>query len=195
MRGTPSPVHPLSPAALHGAADVVDGPESPAPASPRTTRAQHPARHRVSRARRTGTARRLGTGALATAVLTGLVAGLVTALAAAPALASAGLPEPVAPGTVLPAPADPGLPGTGGGGAAPLDTIEDEEAWCSYLSSSYLAFPSPWSARVYNCRHTSMFVAPVFSNGTVGMCVLVPARHSRHLGGNVTKWVTDIRVC
>lgn len=131
---------------------------------------------------------------MTTAVVAGLVAGLATALVTAPARAASLPPEPLAPGTVLPAPSEPGIPAPDVG-AEPLATIEDEEAWCSYLSSYYLAFPSPWSARVYNCRHTSMFVAPVFSNGTVGMCVLVPARHSRHLGGNVTKWVTDIRVC
>ncbi len=77
----------------------------------------------------------------------------------------------------------------------PMATIENEEEWCSYLSSYYLAFPSPWSARVYNCRHSAIFIAPLFSDGSRGLCVLVPARHSRHLGGNVAKWVTDIGLC
>lgn len=80
-------------------------------------------------------------------------------------------------------------------GARPQATIESAEAWCSYLSSHYLAFPSPWSARVINCRHADIFVAPLFSDGSRGMCVLVPARHSRHLGGNVVRAVVDIRLC
>ncbi len=127
------------------------------------------------------------------AVLAGLLTGALSAAVAAPALAVA--PPPVDRGTGLPAaPARPGLPAPGED-ARPLATIEDEEAWCSYLSSYYLAFPSPWSARVYNCQQRSMFVAPVFSDGSAGMCVLVPARHSRHLGGNVARWVTEIRIC
>ena len=81
------------------------------------------------------------------------------------------------------------------GGVRPLALIEDEEEWCSYLSSYYVAFPSPWSARVINCRHSSLFVAPLYSDGALGMCVHVPARHSRHLGGNIARWVTDIRLC
>jgi len=84
-------------------------------------------------------------------------------------------------------------PGTAG--TTPLATVEDESTWCSYLSSHYLTFPSPWSARVINCRESRLFVAPVYSDGGLGMCVLVPARHSRHLGGNVARWVTDIRLC
>lgn len=80
-------------------------------------------------------------------------------------------------------------------GVRPQATIENEEAWCSYLSGHYLAFPSPWSARIINCRHSDLFVAPLFSDGSRGMCVLVPARHSRHLGGNVVRRVVDIRLC
>lgn len=76
-----------------------------------------------------------------------------------------------------------------------LATVEDADAWCDYLSSYYLSFPSPWSARVINCRSSHLFVAPVYSDGSLGMCALVPARHSRHLGGNVARWVTDIRLC
>ncbi|MBO3088688.1 hypothetical protein [Cellulomonas dongxiuzhuiae] len=84
--------------------------------------------------------------------------------------------------------------------AADLDAVttpgtEDAEIWCDYLSSYYLAFPSPWTARVINCRSTSLLVAPVRSDGSLGTCVLVPARHSRHLGGNVVRWVTDTRLC
>lgn len=129
------------------------------------------------------------------------VAGLVGALAVVlvgAALTSPALAAPAPPGPVdrsAIAPAADGAGTTPTGTVRPLATIEDEEAWCSYLSSYYLAFPSPWSARVYNCQHHAMSVAPVYSNGTVGSCVRVPARHSRHLGGNVAKWVTDIRVC
>ncbi|MFC8193289.1 hypothetical protein ACFUMH_16670 [Cellulomonas sp. NPDC057328] len=150
------------------------------------------ARHDAPRHAAAVSHRRPGTSALA-AVVVGLLAGVLTAVVAAPALAVA--PVPVDRGAGLPAaPARPGLP-VPGEGVEPLATIEDEEDWCSYLSSYYLASPSPWSARVYNCQHRSMFVAPVFSDGSAGMCVLVPARHSRHLGGNVARWVTDIRVC
>lgn len=87
------------------------------------------------------------------------------------------------------------VPGRGTTDVRPQATIEDEEAWCSYLSWYYLSFPSPWSARVINCRHTDMFVAPLFSDGSRGMCVLVPARHSRHLGGDIVRRVVDVRVC
>ena len=81
------------------------------------------------------------------------------------------------------------------GAVRALATVEDADAWCDYLSSYYLAFPTPWSARVINCRSSDLFVAPVYSDASLGMCVLVPARHSRHLGGNVARWVTDIRLC
>ncbi|QGQ18856.1 hypothetical protein GC089_05880 [Cellulomonas sp. JZ18] len=131
----------------------------------------------------------------AAVVLVAAVAALTSPAVAAPAPP----PAPVDRGTVVVAPGAEGAGADGGaagtGGVRPLATVEDEEAWCSYLSSYYLAFPSPWSARLYNCQHRAMSVAPVYSNGSVGACVRVPARHSRHLGGNVTKWVTDIRVC
>lgn len=132
------------------------------------------------------------------------VAAVVAAVAAAgiavPAVAQAGSPPVAASATqVVERPAVPvttqALPGTTSGGAVPQATVEDESAWCAYLSSHYLTFPSPWSARVINCRSSQLFVAPVYSDGGLGMCVLVPARHSRHLGGNVARWVTDIRLC
>ncbi|SFK55062.1 hypothetical protein [Cellulomonas sp. KH9] len=133
-------------------------------------------------------------------------AAVVLAVIATATPAAAGAREAVAGAVSPPAPdasgatagaagsaEAPPLPRTGD--ARPQETIEDEEAWCSYLSSYYLAFPSPWSARVINCRHSALFVAPVYSDGSRGMCVLVPARHSRHLGGNIARWVTDIRLC
>ncbi|GIG39578.1 hypothetical protein [Cellulomonas phragmiteti] len=123
------------------------------------------------------------------------LAAVMLVAIALPTAATAG----VAPGTAptveqaaQPAPSPPLPRGTAQG---PLATIEDEDAWCAYLSSYYLTFPSPWSARVINCRPGNLFVAPLYSDGTLGMCVLVPARHSRHLGGNVVRWVTDIRLC
>jgi len=73
--------------------------------------------------------------------------------------------------------------------------VEDAEAWCDHVSSYYLAFPSPWSARVVNCRSTALSVTPVYADDALGSCVVVPARHSRHLGGDIFRWVTDIRLC
>ncbi|UZN01965.1 hypothetical protein [Cellulomonas sp. S1-8] len=153
----------------------------------RSTITEHAAaplsRHERSRtARRRRTRRRVGA----------LLAVVVTVATALPAAAAIDDQTPAGP-TVLQ-----DTDGTGtlpGGGTRPQATIEDEDAWCSYLSSSYLSFPSPWSARVINCRDSDLFVAPVYSDGGLGMCVLVPARHSRHLGGSITRWVTDIRYC
>ena len=73
--------------------------------------------------------------------------------------------------------------------------LNDEDAWCSYLSSQYLSFPAPWTARVINCSGSAVDVAAVRSDGSVGDCVTVPARHSRHLGGTLVAWVTDTRPC
>ncbi|MCM0641106.1 hypothetical protein [Cellulomonas wangsupingiae] len=87
------------------------------------------------------------------------------------------------------------LPRPGAGAAQPDDALQDEDAWCSYLESHYLSFPSPWSARVINCGRDALAVAPVYSDEAPGTCVVVPARHSRHLGGNIARWVTDIRLC
>ncbi|MBO0922834.1 hypothetical protein J1G42_18600 [Cellulomonas sp. zg-ZUI222] len=164
-----------------------------------TTDDTRPASRR-ERARETRRRARRRTAATTTAVVLALIATITPAAAGARgALAGAvGLPAPEpsasapAGGAAGSAEAPP-LPRTGD--ARPQATIEDEEAWCSYLSSYYLAFPSPWSARVINCRHSALFVAPLYSDGSRGMCVLVPARHSRHLGGNIARWVTDIRLC
>lgn len=148
------------------------------------------ARLHVARRRR---ARRRGTVAVAAVI------ALATALPAAGGTLP-GVPEVAPPGAaaVDDAPPASGVPVVGPpptGASGTLATVEDAESWCAYLSSFYLSFPSPWSARVINCRPSDLFVAPVYSDGTLGMCVLVPARHSRHLGGNVARWVTDIRLC
>ena len=87
------------------------------------------------------------------------------------------------------------LPRPGAGASQPDDALQDEDAWCSYLESHYLSFPSPWSARVINCGRDALAVTPVYADEAVGTCVVVPARHSRHLGGNIVRWVTDIRPC
>ena len=76
-----------------------------------------------------------------------------------------------------------------------LPAVDDEEAWCAYFTSHYVSFPAPWTARVINCRDGDLFVAPVHADGSHGPCVLVPARHSRHLGGSIARWVTDTRLC
>lgn len=177
MSGTPSPVPPSTPAAATGASRAG------------TTHVPEVREHGRHRSARRAPGARVRNAALVAALTAALAAAVVTSPAAATSV-----PAPVTPGPVVPAAPSDGL-APPGEGAQPLATIEDEEAWCSYLSSYYLAFPSPWSARVYNCQHRAMSVAPVYSNGTVGSCVRVPARHSRHLGGNVAKWVTDIRVC
>lgn len=127
-----------------------------------------------------------------TATVVMVVALVATALPSA-AVARGTVTMPPSAGTALEEPA--ARLAAEGRGAGVLATVEDADAWCDYLSSYYLSFPSPWSARVINCRSTTLFVAPVYSDGALGMCVLVPARHSRHLGGNVTRWVTDIRLC
>jgi|GEM_PF-1229201 len=148
----------------------------------------HAARRRRAR-HRTGAVLAVVVATVATALpaaATGL--GATTGSGTEPAVGAGASLEPGASGTGA-------LPAPGNGTVRPQDTIEDEEAWCGYLSSYYLSFPSPWSARVINCRHSGLFVAPVYSDGSLGMCVLVPARHSRHLGGNIARWVTDIRLC
>lgn len=83
----------------------------------------------------------------------------------------------------------------GPSGRAQEHGVLDEDAWCSYLASQYLSFPSPWTARVINCGDSPVDVAPVRSDGSVGECVTVPSRHSRHLGGTLVSWVTDTRPC
>lgn len=114
---------------------------------------------------------------------TGLVAAVLTAVAGiGPATATTG-------DLVVDAPVTPGR------GVGVLATIEDAEAWCSSLSDYYLRFTSPWAARVINCRRNDIFVQPLYHDGTTSLCVLVPARHSRHLGGSITHRVVDVRLC
>ena len=116
---------------------------------------------------------------------------LVIAVAtAALALASA------APSTA--ADSDPGLLGarsSSGGLVQPQATIEDEEAFCAWLTGVYVNHPTYYTVRVYNCRATDIFVKGVYLNGTFGTCVLVPARHSRHLGGSVVRPLDGAQVC
>lgn len=83
----------------------------------------------------------------------------------------------------------------GGPGGADERAVHDEDTWCSYLSSQYLSFPTPWTARVINCSASAVELAPVRADGSLGECVTVPARHSRHLGGSLLSWVADTRPC
>ena len=85
-------------------------------------------------------------------------------------------------------------PGTGGV-VQPFATIEGEEEFCRWLTGVYVNHPTYYTVRVYNCRHTDIFVKAVYLNGTFGTCVLVPARHSRHLGGSVVKPIDDAQIC
>lgn len=82
-----------------------------------------------------------------------------------------------------------------GGVVRPFATIENEEAFCKWLTGVYVNHPTYYTVRVYNCRHTDIFVKAVYLNGTFGTCVLVPARHSRHLGGSVVKPIDDAQIC
>ena len=82
-----------------------------------------------------------------------------------------------------------------GGTVRPLATIEDEEGFCQWLTGVYVNHPTYYTVRLYNCRQTDIFVKAVFLNGTFGTCVLVPARHSRHLGGSVVKPIDDAQIC
>jgi hypothetical protein len=83
----------------------------------------------------------------------------------------------------------------GGGLVQPQATIEDEEDFCKWLTGVYVNHPTYYTVRVYNCRSTDIFVKGIYLNGTFGTCVLVPARHSRHLGGSVVKPLDDAQVC
>ncbi|MGY4643160.1 hypothetical protein [Cellulomonas sp. URHB0016] len=87
-----------------------------------------------------------------------------------------------------------GLPQTHAG-AEVTATIEDEDAWCGYLTGVYVYKPAYYSVRTINCRSTDVFVKPVYLNGTFGTCVLVPARHSRHLGGSVVRPMEESQIC
>ena len=121
-----------------------------------------------------------------------LVGGLV---AATPSVAADGL-DPVLLGTQQRL--DPALldaqRGTGGV-VQPYATIEGEEEFCRWLTGVYVNHPTYYTVRVYNCRQTDIFVKAVYLNGTFGTCVLVPARHSRHLGGSVVKPVDNAQIC
>ncbi|WP_456788788.1 hypothetical protein [Cellulomonas sp. P5_C5] len=77
----------------------------------------------------------------------------------------------------------------------PFATIENEEEFCKWLTGTYVNHPTYYTVRVYNCRQTDIFVKPVYLNGTFGTCVLVPARHSRHLGGSVVKPIDNAQIC
>jgi len=154
---------------------------------------------------------RAPTRALPVAV-TSLLLGAALSLGAVPAHASdAG--EPVDGGPVDSGPVDGGPVGGApvAGGDLPVGsvqglprphagvgiaaTIEDEEAWCGYLTGVYVYKPAYFSVRTINCRYTDVFVKPVYLNGTFGTCVLVPARHSRHLGGSVVKPMEESQIC
>ncbi|QHT56358.1 hypothetical protein GXP71_09900 [Cellulomonas sp. H30R-01] len=77
-----------------------------------------------------------------------------------------------------------------------LATIEDAEEFCGpVLGGVYVFKPTPYTVRSVNCRDTDVFVKGRYSNGSYGTCVLVPARHSRHLGGSVLKPMADAQLC
>jgi hypothetical protein len=82
-----------------------------------------------------------------------------------------------------------------GGVVRPFATVESEEEFCRWLNGVYVNHPTYYTVRVYNCRETDIFVKAVYLNGTYGTCVLVPARHSRHLGGSVVKPVDNAQIC
>lgn len=82
-----------------------------------------------------------------------------------------------------------------GGDVRPQATIENEEAFCGFLSGWYVNHPTWYTVRVYNCRHTDIFIKGVHLNGTFATCVLVPARHSRHIGGSIVKPMEDAQIC
>jgi hypothetical protein len=123
----------------------------------------------------------------------GLAVATGGALVSAPALGAA--PDaPDAPeisATLIP---PPGAAGDGEVGV--LATIEDAEAFCGpALGGVYVFKPTPYTVRSVNCRDSDVFVKGRFSNGSFGTCVLVPARHSRHLGGSVLKPMADAQLC
>ncbi|MBO3083805.1 hypothetical protein [Cellulomonas fengjieae] len=82
-----------------------------------------------------------------------------------------------------------------GGDVQPQATIENEEAFCGWLSGFYVNHPTYYTVRVYNCRHTDIFIKGVYLNGSFATCVLVPARHSRHLGGSIVRPMEDAQIC
>ncbi|GCD20290.1 hypothetical protein ACFO3K_09960 [Cellulomonas algicola] len=121
-------------------------------------------------------------------------AGLAVAtggvLVAAPALGAV-TDDPEMSTTLTP---PPGV--TDDGTVGILATIEDAEAFCGpALGGVYVFKPTPYTVRSVNCRDTDVFVKGRYSNGSFGTCVLVPARHSRHLGGSVLKPMADAQLC
>ncbi|WP_448630012.1 hypothetical protein [Cellulomonas soli] len=76
-----------------------------------------------------------------------------------------------------------------------MATIESAEEFCGFLSDIYDSKPSSFTLRTVNCRHTDVFVKGVYRNGGFGPCVLVPARHSRHLGGSLFKPLEKSQIC
>jgi hypothetical protein len=82
-----------------------------------------------------------------------------------------------------------------GGVVQPYATIENEGAFCKWLTGIYVNHPTYYTVRVINCRHTAVFMKAVYLNGTFGTCVLVPARSSRHLGGSVLKPIDNAQIC
>ncbi|WP_273654123.1 hypothetical protein [Cellulomonas fimi] len=131
---------------------------------------------------------RLLRAAVGLAVATG---GLLVAApaVAAPAVATVG-DDPTEVATLTPP------PGASDGDVGIMATIEDAEAFCgAALGGVYVFKPTPYTVRSVNCRYSDVFVKGRFSNGTFGTCVLVPARHSRHLGGSVLKPMADAQLC
>lgn len=88
-------------------------------------------------------------------------------------------------------------PGAAGDGEVGVQaTIEDAEEFCGpVLGGVYVFKPTPYTVRSVNCRDSDVFVKGRYSNGSFGTCVLVPARHSRHLGGSVLKPMADAQLC
>ncbi|GAA3802761.1 hypothetical protein [Cellulomonas soli] len=87
------------------------------------------------------------------------------------------------------------LPAPEGGAATPMATIESAEEFCGWLSGIYDSKPSSYTVRTINCRSTDVFVKGVYRAGGFGPCVLVPARHSRHLGGSLLKPIEKSQIC
>lgn len=87
----------------------------------------------------------------------------------------------------------PGVPT--GGEVGVLATIESAEEFCGFLSDVYVHKPTWYTVRTVNCRSTDVFVKGRYANGSFGTCVLVPARHSRHLGGSLLRPMEASQIC
>ena len=124
------------------------------------------------------------------AVLGALVLVVGGLLAATPSVATDRPDRPHRPDQALLLP----FPDTRGE-VRPQATIEDEEAFCRWLTGFYVAHPTYYTVRAYNCRSTDIFVKGEYLNGGFSTCVLIPARHSRHLGGSVIKPIEDAQIC